>query len=90
MVGMIKQWRWWRWNWKEEASSSQKIIIIDVVGIKKLLIPYEFVYGKNKETDGKYFIRHKNGKKKIDDYTLSFHRWEDFFIKSKEHTACPF
>ena len=63
MVRMIKQWRWWRWNWKEEASSSQKIINIDEVGIKKLLIPYEFFYGKNKEADGKYFIGHKNGKK---------------------------
>ena len=43
----------------------KKAIMVNNVKVEKILISNEFAYGKNKETNGKYFIRYKNDDEKI-------------------------
>lgn len=43
--------------------SFKKVIDIDKVNIENILASNEFAYDKNKETDAKYFIGYKTGKK---------------------------
>lgn len=44
---------------KMERCYSKKAINVKNVDVEKILISDEFAYEKNKETDGKYFIRYK-------------------------------
>ena len=43
--------------------SFKKVIDINKVNIENILASNEFAYDKNKETDAKYFIGYKTGKK---------------------------
>ena len=43
----------------------KKAVMVNNVNVEKILISNEFAYGKNKETNGKYFIRYKNDDEKI-------------------------
>ena len=43
---------------KMEFYCSKKVIVLNNVDVKKVLVSNEFAYGKNKETNAKYFIRY--------------------------------
>ena len=48
---------------KKKSYSSTKVIDVNKVDVEKILVSDELAYGKKKETDAKYFIGNKTGKK---------------------------
>ena len=48
---------------KKEFHCSKMVIYVNNLDVKKLLVSDKFAYGKNKETNVKYFIRYKKLKK---------------------------
>ena len=49
---------------KMEFYCSKKVIVLNNVDVQKILVSNEFAYGKNKETNEKYFIRYIKRMKK--------------------------
>ena len=67
---------------------SKKVIDVRDVDIEKIVVSHKLAYGRNKETDAKYFIGYKIGEK-LYHYSFELPKMTGLLNKFEKFNTCP-